>query len=337
MRNFLVKNIIGVLLVLSLSACAKFELRQKAEDSYKNSRVGLQKNALFIDNKRLDSEISKNFLGADDKNIEIVKFVLKLLTAENDGAKKSYRHKPIFEDKIADLQKSNKLISELGRYIDSIENSDLSYEGPIPIDELNSRLRSIGGFNGILALKALVECNSGLPAQLIRLGDQKLIGKIFEYTFNHQANSGYIGYIAENRISCNGIEKLNDVYVVHVAVIPYHHDSAEPIESKGFHILKRDENGQFPGSDIFLPDDPDVQNRIEHLDYKLHARGRSIRIISAFKNEKLLPKSHPIYHQDKTSCIDIMFEKEPPNYELPLQEAYCMGRCDQPPIINTGF
>lgn len=53
-----------------------------------------------------------------------------------------------------------------------------------------------------------------------------------------------------------------------------------------------------------------------------------------------IDKSHPDYHlyHDLTekSCIDIMFKGKPPEVQLPRQAEYCLGRCKQPAVINSG-
>ena len=78
------------------------------------------------------------------------------------------------------------------------------------------------------------------------------------------------------------------------------------------------------------------------FDRKLWSKGAMFRVTRV--DRKIgngafvtLPESHPLYGTTAESCIDMMFVGEPPE-TLPPGAAppfYCLGRCDNPPLINT--
>ena len=76
-------------------------------------------------------------------------------------------------------------------------------------------------------------------------------------------------------------------------------------------------------------DDPD---NIRVTRVELKTGGGPFRLL-----RQNVPANRPLYEPTVDSCIDMMFEGEPPE-TLPSGAAppfYCLGRCDDPPIINT--
>ncbi|MDJ0895967.1 MAG: hypothetical protein QNJ92_12565 [Alphaproteobacteria bacterium] len=79
-----------------------------------------------------------------------------------------------------------------------------------------------------------------------------------------------------------------------------------------------------------------------NFDRKLWAKGDSVRITRVERERKngtlkLLPANHPLYETTPESCVDMMFKGLPPE-TLPdgtTPPFYCLGRCENPPIINT--
>jgi len=80
-----------------------------------------------------------------------------------------------------------------------------------------------------------------------------------------------------------------------------------------------------------------------NFQFKLWAKGTDIqvtRVERAFNTSSnffLLPKNNRFYKVTPDACIDMMFQFDPPetmpsDAEPPF---YCLGRCDEPPIINT--
>jgi len=147
----------------------------------------------------------------------------------------------------------------------------------------------------------------------------------------------------------------------------YHWD----IEISKYEVHKRydlieelkDDHGYFPNNPFpTLPDiafpasalDPDDPRSIwcRCLDHKLYATGKRIKVDRVYRqicnhpagpndeDFRLLDPDHPqdgiFYEQSNDACIDIMFAGYPPLAGLPKQREYCLGRCENPAIVNTG-
>jgi len=92
----------------------------------------------------------------------------------------------------------------------------------------------------------------------------------------------------------------------------------------------------FPGTILLPPDrlDPDKEDNIwdRGLDHKLFAKGPVITVLGVWQkiNDQpalRLDDSHSYYRTDSQSCVDMMFAGPPPDWTLPPQPAYCLGRC----------
>jgi hypothetical protein len=110
-----------------------------------------------------------------------------------------------------------------------------------------------------------------------------------------------------------------------------------------------DRNDPFPGTVGF---DQETINRIWDLGFthKLWAKGTSIVVRRVWQNMNYdtnpnnftpvnlnaLP-NRSLKVPDAESCVDMMFAGVPPSTISGLQSPpfYCLGRCDNPPIINT--
>ena len=184
------------------------------------------------------------------------------------------------------------------------------------------KLRGLEGFQTRLALRYAVECTDN---QLKSLGDLNLVGKIEKWIYEKERRSGYI-YWEAKAPNCDGVEQN---YRFHVAV------DGSYVEHKN---LAKGYELYFPKLGMELPEEERqrIRDQKRRFDYKLHAEGESIVVLTAFVNHQLVDASDPIYERTEDSCIDVLFRGRPPATELPKQEWYCMGRCDNPPLINTG-
>ena len=93
----------------------------------------------------------------------------------------------------------------------------------------------------------------------------------------------------------------------------------------------------------------------EDFDFKLYAKGDQIEVLTYWTStygtnwakynasSTQPPGIHNIFKIDPDACVDMMFVKKPPvvdgAFRLPTDWRgglnYCLGRCAQPPIINT--
>lgn len=95
-------------------------------------------------------------------------------------------------------------------------------------------------------------------------------------------------------------------------------------------------NDVFPGTILLPPDrlNPNLDDNIwdRGLDHKLFAKGPVITVEGVWQkiNDNpavRLDDMHSYYRVDSESCVDMMFKGFPPDWTLPPQPAYCLGRC----------
>ncbi len=110
-----------------------------------------------------------------------------------------------------------------------------------------------------------------------------------------------------------------------------------------FRVEPRNDNDPtdvFPGADtVKVTKAMADANNFQH---KMWSRGNMLkvtRVERSFGNISffLLPASNRFYKITPDSCIDIMFQ-DPPDETMPSDAEppfYCLGRCEDPPIVNT--
>lgn len=174
-------------------------------------------------------------------------------------------------------------------------------------------------------------------------------GRIVDYGFDEDAGSGNITSITYFTTVSVPINTLNnrgriisrtDAVRWNVAVEPEDRPGYE-----GFTVVERsyaDPEDPFPGTMKF---DEAMLDRINDLGFmfKLWVEGRSINIrdiaekphgTSTFVS---LPHSDSRYRRSDANCIDMMFVAEPPPELGTLAPPfYCLGRCQNPHLVNTG-
>lgn len=309
MIRLLFRMIACVFIVLAISSCSQKSPKKRT--------------AIFIGNDRIDQ---RKF---DDKSIRSTLLDIVGSGSNSDTSLERYLREVEIEDLGRDLSSFIKSIEN--EESTSIEDKKFIISRDFPRQQLKDRLHSIGGFYAILALRAYVECVV-IRGNRLKPGEQKIFGTIVDYAFNESDAKAHIDLVANHELTCRKVKVLDDTYTIHMSIAPYD----ESVEENGMKKHKRRKNGSFPGINGFLPNDPEVLANLRKMEYKLHAKGRSVDVIAAFKNGNILPKEHPIYEKTESNCVDIFFEKDPDPFELPSQHEYCMGRCKHPPLINTG-
>ncbi len=165
-------------------------------------------------------------------------------------------------------------------------------------------------------------------------------GHTREFAFNERAGTGRIlNFTYFTRVVVTGD---NDPIITTTDSYRW----AVRVAEGGFSVIEKDDsdpNDPFPGT---LEFSPEILNRVDALgfEYKLWAKGTSIIIEDiAFKGDGdptyvSLPTSDPRYDRTDSNCIDMMFVNFPPPTLGTLQPPlYCLGRCDNPMLINTGL
>lgn len=205
------------------------------------------------------------------------------------------------------------------------------------------QLLGIAGFSTALFLQKV------LPLGGDPIADKIFMGKIRDYIFDDETKSGHlsvdsctdvIGFVplGEDRREYFhwDIEIVENGYVVNQRKVPT--DTADP----------NTYGAPFQMVDVVLPafsSDPADPRSIwrRGLDHKLHSAGPWMRITNIYYrklSEPTLgrfPDEHPWYGEITGSCIDLFTAGYPPGTfgELTAND-YCLGRCEFPPIVNSG-
>ncbi len=172
---------------------------------------------------------------------------------------------------------------------------------------------------------------------------QVITGKIRDYVYDDSTKGGHLA--VDTRVE---IFKTDESFVAHKpdVTLRYHWDIE--IQPGTFEVQPHSGNDldPFPGTAKYpVPIQftkatlKDIKKR--GLKYKLFAKGEEIvvrHIYQVFDDGSIerLPDTDPWYQSTEESCIDIMFDRFPPAIDLPPQRGYCLGRCDQPQVVNTG-
>jgi hypothetical protein len=225
-------------------------------------------------------------------------------------------------------------------------------------------VRGLGGFGTLLFLRAY----AGRFAQ--KNGETKVInpefrtkvsGKICDYVFLPDPVDPYQG---SGHLS---VEVLEETFQTNQDLIDckpnkatFHHWDIEVCKYSVFERNNKDfpdnpypdlPNVMFPAPALDPNDSRSIWCRC--LDHKLYAEGKDIKIEQVYRQVtnypsnssdedfNLLDKDDPMinalyYESTPDSCVDIMFKGYPPLVNLPEQREYCLGRCKDPAIVNTG-
>ena len=233
---------------------------------------------------------------------------------------------------------------------------DTLFPGSGNIDNIGDRIRSIreskassdrrfeilSGLGGVFAHEFLDAAEATLDERGFYDPTKRVYeffyGKTDEYVFDQRDGSGRLvntTYFTTVIVplGVGPIVSTTDSYRWDVGVDP-----------GGFTVVPKstsNPNNPFPGT---LDFPPAMLNRINALgfQYKLWAKGTLIDIVAIeFKADgdadySLLPTSDPRYDRTDANCIDMLFVNFPPPVLGTLQPPlYCLGRCDNPKLINT--
>ena len=197
-------------------------------------------------------------------------------------------------------------------------------EGRVPQADIPDALKGIGGFTALGLLRAAI-------------GERQVItGKIRDYVYDKAERSGHLAVDTWVKIYRTPRSFITDAPD---ATLRYHWD----IEVEGIYVEQEhtgDDLNPFPGP-VEFTDEAKREIKARGLKYKLFAQGEKIvvrHVYQVFEDGTILrlDDEHPFYEQTKESCIDILFDREPPAIDLPPQRGYCLGRCDKPQVVNTG-
>lgn len=197
----------------------------------------------------------------------------------------------------------------------------LAKEDTTTLADLRERLGDSDRLSGIDALPIVQFLTAYVNGE-----QQKVRGKIRQYYFNDEEKGGYLEVDTIVETLQGGVVTETDTYFWAIAVRP---PTYQVIDHSG------DRDDPFPGT-LPLMEPKLTEIEMRKLDQKLWAKGPGIVIIAVERNGVLLPTTNYLYTSTAASCIDMMFWGYPPRSELPIkQEAFCLGRCQHPMVVNT--
>jgi hypothetical protein len=202
-------------------------------------------------------------------------------------------------------------------------------QGFVSQEEVPAAMHGLGGIGTSLVLRAIL-LKEAHRAQ----------GRIRDYVYVDQDKSGHLGV---------------DVIIQYFASAQDRDAGAAPIRTELLHwdidvdgaYVVHERTGPrenpFPQVTLTLPEHAiaSIWDPTRDLKYKLHARGTDIIVRHVYRKAEggaieLLPSTDYRYTSTADSCIDLLFNPYPPEFELPPQKGYCLGRCEHPFIVNTG-
>lgn len=171
------------------------------------------------------------------------------------------------------------------------------------------------------------------------VGEPQIIsGKIRDYIYDDGEKSGHLA--VDTRVET--FSSLANLSGGSPFRVEFFHWDIEVIDI--YEVIPRgpDPFDPFPKTVQFPPEalGPNGNIRRRGLDHKLFARGKGIVVRHVYRTIgngpiERLPDDHPFYETTEDSCIDLLFKGYPPASELPRQEFYCLGRCEDPQVVNT--
>ncbi len=246
--------------------------------------------------------------------------------------------KQALEDFKPERSPSSPVDPDLGELVEEIEAANESDTRKVP------GLTGIGGVMGHAFLDAARDALLSGNYDRQRRVEIALHGQIEDYSFNETDGSGSITSVTyiERTVIPSGSGRPKTRTQAYKWEIE--------IEAGGFTVVEKgtDPHAPFPGTMQFSDD---MKRRIDSLgfQYKLWATGTKINVTKvSFKanannpNWRELKKSNPkyakLYARDANNCIDMLFVDRPPAALDGMGPPfYCLGRCANPLIVNTGM
>ncbi|NNE24658.1 MAG: hypothetical protein HKN11_18820 [Rhizobiales bacterium] len=184
------------------------------------------------------------------------------------------------------------------------------------------------GFNGIAA-RQVINVADRIFNGTGEICEVKIEGDIAGYYFSHDNFTGFLAVKTHSYNQCpNDVPTniKNHEWFIFVSPGTY------SVHTKG-----GDPANPFPGT-MELPDDVVTEldgGAMDHLTHKLFAKGEGIEILAVYENGTLLDRTNELYEIDANSCIDMFFDRFPPETNPPAWPNHCLGRCETPRIVAT--
>lgn len=204
--------------------------------------------------------------------------------------------------------------------------------------DVHENLWGLAGFPGAQLLETYL-------ASLSPTYEKRVVsGKIVDYVFDDAEKDGHLAVNTK-------VEYFNTP-ASYAAKVPdrvqrYHWDIDVLKDTYEVRMRQGDPShpdNPFPGTVTFPKSatNPALESSIwfRGLDHKLWAKGTGIVVRHVYEvlsdgSIERLPDTNAYYRRTDANCIDLMFKGYPPAIDLPEQKYYCLGRCDQPEVVNT--
>lgn len=237
------------------------------------------------------------------------------------------------EDFVADRERAAGVLSELLE-LDVVDQGDAAIrllqgidDGFITQEEAPAGLRGIGGLGVRLVARAFLLDEA-----------HRVRGKIRDYLYDEGTASGHLAVDVRTEFFASAKDRDSGRPPVRTELLHWdiEIDGAYEVHPRGLDFLD-----PFPDVDLELPGYAIASIWNRDLKYKLHAKGPGIIVRHIYSKVDDNPiqrvrSEDPRYAQTDEACIDIFFNPYPPETELPPQIGYCLGRCEQPAVVNTG-
>jgi hypothetical protein len=216
------------------------------------------------------------------------------------------------------------VVEQRAQAIDLLEriNQGLATQEEVPV-----ALRGIGGFGTLLVARAYLFNEA-----------HRVRGKIRDYVYVEDDQSGHLAVDVQTEFFASAKDRDSGKPPQRKELLHWDIDVDGVYE---IHQRGTDFTDPFPQVDLTLPGYAIAGIWARDLKYKLHAKGTGIIVRHVYRKIDddpiaRLPSTDPRYGSTDASCIDLLFNPYPPEIELPPQIGYCLGRCEHPPILNTG-
>jgi len=237
------------------------------------------------------------------------------------------------EEFVADTERAAEVLSGLLE-VDVVNQRDAAIrllqgldQGFLTQDGAPAGLRGIGGLGVRLVARAFLLQEA-----------HRVRGTIRDYVFVEDTASGHLAVDVRTEFFASAKDRDSGQPPLRTELLHWDIEVEGAYEA---HPRGLDFTDPYPQVDLALPGYAIASIWNRDLKYKLHAKGRGIVVRHIFlkvDNDpiELLPSTDPRYAQTDEACIDLLFTPYPPETELPSQIGYCLGRCEQPAIVNTG-
>ena len=200
-------------------------------------------------------------------------------------------------------------------------------EGVATQEEVPVALSGLGGFGALLVARAYFFEEA-----------HKIRGRIRDYLYVEDDQSGHLAVEVRTEFFASVKDRDSGKAPLRTELL---HWDVDVEDAYGIHHRGLDFTNPFPQVDLALPGYAIAGIWARDLKYKLHAKGTGIVVRHVYRKIDddaivRLPSTDPRYLSTDESCIDLLFNPYPPETELPPQIGFCLGRCDHPPIVNTG-